>query len=259
MPVRFIQPRPAFEAGAPATRANVDAISSETFRRAMTEFRTGPAAAGGAAAPPAGAPAPPAGGAPSAPPAGGAPPPPADAGGGPPPPPSHFILSFPPRAIEVGSEPPVQTFLRDGVEVTPPQLDPTRVDDFLQHTSVIDRIKLPVAVGQSIQPGTMVAKGTAIDVVFMLTTDFRFDLFQHVHDDFKALTVADALPVVSNPDVAKILAKDNSAQVTDAEKKVITDSLAKALPGKAIAIDDTNPAKTFDLAFRSLKSAQAFR
>ncbi len=257
MPVRFIQAHPGFEAGAPQTRATVDAISSETFRRAVMEFRTGPAAAGPAAPPPAGAPTPP---------AGGAPPPPADAGGAPPPA-TPFVRSFSPiiglrltpSAIEVGSAPPVQTFLRDGNEVTPPRLDAARVEDFLQHTSVIDRIKLPVAVGQSIQPGTMVAKGTQIDVVFMLTTDFRFDLFQHVHEDFKVLTVADALPVVSNPDVVKILAKDNSAQVTDAEKKVITDTLVRALPGRPIAIDETNPGKTFDLAFRSLKSAQAFR
>jgi hypothetical protein len=157
--------------------------------------------------------------------------------------------------IDVGSGTIVPTIVRAGKEITPPTFSSSRIDDFLSHATIVPRLMVPVAMSQSIPAGTTVPKGTPVDIVFVPMSSIQFGLLDHVHDDMKALAITNALPVIDDPQVAPILQKASASDVTAAERQVVVDKL-KTLN---VGIDDTNPAKTFDLAFASLKAAQAFQ
>lgn len=157
--------------------------------------------------------------------------------------------------VDVGSATVVPTIVREGKEITPPTFNSARIDDFVAHTPILPRLMIPVAVSQSIPAGTMVAKGTPIDVVLAPMSSIPFGLLDRVHDDMKALAITAALPVISDPRVAPILNKANASDVTADERKIVTDKLQTL----HVTVDDANPAKTFALAFESLKSARAFQ
>jgi hypothetical protein len=149
----------------------------------------------------------------------------------------------------------VPTIVRAGKEIAPPAFNPSRIDDFLSHATTLPRLLIPVGMSQSIPPGTMVPKGTPVDVVFVPMSSIQFGLLDHVHDDLKAVAIVNALPVISDPQVAPILQKASASDLSADEKKLVIDKLRTL----NVTVDDTNPAKTFDLAFGSLKSAQAFQ
>jgi hypothetical protein len=158
-------------------------------------------------------------------------------------------------SVEVSDLPIVPTIVREGKEIIPPAFSANRIDDFLAHTSVLPRIRLPVAVSQSIPAGTMVAKGTPVDIVLVPASDIDFGLLQQVHGDLAALPITAALPLVNDPQISPLLARASAADLSADEKAIVTNKLKSTLN---VTVDDTNPAKTFELAFDSLKSAQAF-
>ena len=155
--------------------------------------------------------------------------------------------------VDVGSETVVPTIVRRGKEITPPSFNTARIDDFLSHSTTVPRPQIPVAVSQSIPAGTMVPKGTPVDLVFVPTSSIKFELLDNVHDDLKALAITDALPVIGDPTVIPILQK-SSTDLTADERALVVNKLKTI----NVTVDDTNPAKTFDLAFSSLKAAEAF-
>jgi hypothetical protein len=158
--------------------------------------------------------------------------------------------------IDVGATTVVPTIVREGKEVIAPIFNTNRIDDFLQHTSTLPRLLIPVAVSQSIPAGTMVAKGTPIDIVFVPMSNINFGLLDIAHDDLKALAVTDpkVQSILADTQVTGILAKAE-ADVTADEKKVLSDKLKTI----NINVDDSISGKSFNLAFESLKSAQAFQ
>jgi hypothetical protein len=157
--------------------------------------------------------------------------------------------------VDVSSETIVPTIVRAGKEIAPPAFNPVRIDDFLSHTTTVPRLLIPVGMSQSIPAGTMVQKGTPVDVVFVPMSSIQFGLLDQVHDDLKGLAIADALPLISDPQVAPILQKASAADLSADEKALVVNKL-KTLN---VTVDDTNPAKTFNLAFGSLKAAEAFQ
>ena len=97
-------------------------------------------------------------------------------------------------------------------------------------------------------------KGTPVDIVLVPMSNIHFGLFDQTHADLAVHPVTDVLPIIQDAAVALALAKSSAADLTPAEK-LITQKLSSI----HVAIDDTNPAKTFELAFNSLKGAQAFQ
>jgi autonomous glycyl radical cofactor GrcA len=159
--------------------------------------------------------------------------------------------------IDVGATTVVPTLVREGKEVVAPVFNPNRIDDFLQHSSTLPRLLIPVAISQSIPAGAMVAKGTPVDIVFAPMSNINFGLLDVVHEDFRNLSVTDTnlqQKILSDSQVTSILSKD-VATVTPQEKQVISDKL-RAIN---VLVDDNAPGKTFNLAFASLKSALAFQ
>jgi hypothetical protein len=158
--------------------------------------------------------------------------------------------------IDVGATTVVPTIFREGKEVIAPVFNPDRIVDFLQHTSTLPRLLIPVAVSQSIPAGTMVAKGTPVDIVFVPMSNINFGLLNATHDDFKNLAVTDpkVQSILADAQVTTILGKAE-ADVTADDKKALSDKLRTI----NINVDDSAPGKTFGLAFESLKSARAFQ
>jgi hypothetical protein len=157
--------------------------------------------------------------------------------------------------IDVGGGTVVPTIVRGGKEITAPALNQNRVDDFLAHVSILPRLLVPVAVSQSIPPGTMVPKGTPVDIVFVPMSNINFGLFDQTHADLATRAVTDVLPIIQDPAVAAALGKASAADLTPAEKQAVTDKLRTI----NVNVDETNPGKTFGLAFNSLKGARAFQ
>src|SRR6266851_4106644 len=122
--------------------------------------------------------------------------------------------------VDVGPGPVVSTIVRGGKEITAPAFNQNRIDDVLAPMSNI-----------------------------------HFGLFDQTHADLAVHPVTDVLPIIQDAAVAPALAKSSAADLTPAEKQLITQKLSSI----HVAIDDTNPAKTFELAFNSLKGAQAFQ
>jgi hypothetical protein len=156
--------------------------------------------------------------------------------------------------IDVGPGPINPIIFRGGKEITPPAFNVDKVDDFISHTSVLPRLELPVTLSQSIPAGTMVAKGTPIDIVLVPASNLTFGLLDQVHEQMANLAITAALPLINDPQVAPLLDKD-AADLNSDQKQLISQKLAATFN---ITVDDSNPARTFALAFNALKSAEAF-
>ena len=159
------------------------------------------------------------------------------------------------QKVEVGTQPVVPTIVRGGQEVMAPPLNVGKVDDLIGRLVPIVRTAVPRAVSQSIAPGTMVAKGTPIDVVFVPVSDIDFSLFDNVHDGLKNLSVESVLPIVADPAVASILQKGAASDLTDADKQTL---VAKVQP-LGVTVNDTVTSESTATLFDSLKNARAFQ
>jgi hypothetical protein len=149
----------------------------------------------------------------------------------------------------------VTTIIRGGKEVKPPLLNTDRVEDFANQLVPLGRVFLSRVVSQSVPPGTHVSKGTPVDLVFVPVRDIDFSLFDRAHTDLRARTVESVLPLLNDATVASALAKRSTADLSAEEKTALSGTLTQA----GIAIDDTDPERSLDIAFESLQSARAFQ
>jgi len=159
------------------------------------------------------------------------------------------------QIVQVGDQPVAPTIVRGGEEVTAPPLNVGKVDDLIGRLVPILRVRVPRGVSQSIAPGTMVAKGTPIDIVLVPVSDIDFSLFDNVHDGLKAMSIESVLPIIADPAVAPILQKASAADLTDADKATL---IAKA-GTIGVSVDDTVATKSTATLFDSFKNAKAFQ
>jgi hypothetical protein len=159
------------------------------------------------------------------------------------------------QIVQVGDQPVAPTIVRGGEEVTAPPLNVGKVDDLIGRLVPILRVQVPRGVSQSIAPGTMVAKGTPIDIVLVPVSDIDFSLFDNVHADLAGKSVESVLPLLADPAVAPILQKANAAALTDADKATL---IAKA-GTIGVSVDDTVATRSTATLFDSLKNAKAFQ
>ena len=155
--------------------------------------------------------------------------------------------------VEVGAETVVPTIVRAGEEVKPPPLNAARVQDLVTRLGPFARISVPRAVSQSIPPGTRVQKGTPIDVTLVPVSDINLGLLDQVHPDLINKSVADVLPVISDPVVQPLLQKQ-AADLTEGDKTTLKNKLQPL----GVALDTTN-ATAVGQAFNTLVGAKAFQ
>jgi hypothetical protein len=160
--------------------------------------------------------------------------------------------------VDVSDKPVIPNVVRNGVAIAAPTLNPAKVTDLIGRLGPILRPTLPRVLSQSVQSGQRITKGTSVDVVMVPVNDIKFNLLDNVHLDLHNLSVAAVHTVTLDPAIRPLLIKADTAEaLTEAEQGAITGAMKKAFPG-TFAIDNAVPARSFAVAFNSLKSAQAF-
>jgi hypothetical protein len=166
-----------------------------------------------------------------------------------------------PLAVDVGDQnaaPPA--ILRGGVQVVPPQVITTKVDDFVDNLVPIQRFDVPRVLSQSVPANTRVAVGTTIDLVLVPVDNINVNLLSGVTEDLAAsqtLLVSDLLPIVQQPAVQTILAKTTDpTTLSDADKATITNAYTQAT---GFQVNEADPTRNFATTFGSLQSIRSFQ
>jgi hypothetical protein len=129
-----------------------------------------------------------------------------------------------------------------------------RASSLLEDFIPIGHTNDPRGVRQSIAEGTIVARGTAIDIDFLVPSQVKLGIFDGVHADLQNLTVNAVTSLLQDPEVTPLLAKSTS-DLTAAERQNLTAKLATINVG----VDDTVPSRSLAAAVVGLKTAQVFR
>jgi hypothetical protein len=157
--------------------------------------------------------------------------------------------------VDVSTDLVIPVIVRGGHEVPAPKIDTRIVEDVISRYTPLKRIAVPRAVSQSVPPGTRVAKGTPVDLVFIPVADLDMSLFTDVHADFKTRNIAQVLPIVEDAAVRPILEKATFDQLTEADRATLTARLG----ANNIGVVETDPTRTLQVAFNTLQSARAFQ
>lgn len=146
--------------------------------------------------------------------------------------------------------------VREGFEVPTVVLEQKTAEFTINNLVAVPPKAMPRVVSQSIAAGTRVTPGTVVDFVVVPKTDIPFNIFSGVHEMLAARTLDQVDDIVENTTIREVLLKrESAAAVTPDEKK----TLITALQAKGIVVDDTQPGRTFEKAFNSVRSAAAFR
>jgi hypothetical protein len=101
-----------------------------------------------------------------------------------------------------------------------------------------------------------VVAGTVVDLVLAPRDSIPFDIFTDIHADLKGKPITAMDPVLNDAASRQILlANTNSTDLNAADKTTLTNAFQAA----KIKIDETDPTRTFDLAFQAARGALAFR
>ncbi|QSQ26050.1 hypothetical protein JY651_14475 [Pyxidicoccus parkwayensis] len=156
-------------------------------------------------------------------------------------------------AIEVGSKAAEMVIVRDGVEITAPQLNLSRVDAYVERLKPVVAFSTPRVVQQSVKPGTRVAKGTVVDLVLVPPTNIELGLVDKAHVGFQHRTVDQVAPYVEQ--ARSILERRaTAADLTDNERAQMYGILQQA----DIVLNDADPTTSLDAAYRVLQGAKAY-
>lgn len=146
------------------------------------------------------------------------------------------------------------TIVRGTESVETPVVNLTRATGLLDAFVPVRRTEEARAVKQTISAGTLVARGTSVDLEFLAPTHVVLGLFDGVHMDLRASSVLTVAPLLDDPEVVAALRKD-SVTLTTSERQNVTAKFAAA----NVTIDESVPERSLGAAFAALKSAQAFR
>lgn len=138
--------------------------------------------------------------------------------------------------------------------VVTPVINPVRATGILDSFIPIRRTEEARSVKQSIAAGTLVARGTVVDLEFLAPANVSLGLFEGVHADLRAVNVLAVAPLLDDPEVATLIKKDATTLTVDERQ-----NLSAKLAAQNVTVDETNPERSLGAAVMGLKSAQAFR
>jgi len=159
-----------------------------------------------------------------------------------------------PILVDLNDRPSKAMIVRGGKEVATPVLNPGRASQVLENFVPIVRFNEPRSVRQSVSPGTLVARGTAIDLDFLAPELVTLGIFEGVHADLQARSVTAIAPMLVDPEIVPLLDK-SVTDMTAAERQNLTVKLQAA----NVSVDDAVPDRSLAAALAGLKTAQAFR
>jgi len=156
--------------------------------------------------------------------------------------------------VDLGASASRANILRDGKEVATPVVNIERAASVLENFIPIARINEPRSVRQSIAAGTIVTRGTVVDVDFLAPEQVTLGIFEGVHADLRARSVTSLAALLADPEVSTALAKPDDT-LTAADRQNLTVKLQAANVG----VDDTTSDRSLGAALVGLRTAQAFR
>lgn len=148
--------------------------------------------------------------------------------------------------------------VREGFRVPIPALDVSRSQFLLDDLVILPPRDQPRVLGQSIRPGTLVPRGTAVDLTLAPPSVIMFDIFEAPHADLLGKPVTEVTEgLLQNSQVREALLRfESPADVPAADKTM----LINAFRGANVQVDDAAGGnKGFDAAFNSIRGALAFR
>lgn len=166
------------------------------------------------------------------------------------------VASASSKVVDLSQKTATAKIVREGFDVPAVALDQRKVDQLVGGLVVAEPSAVPRVVSQSIAPGTLVARGAAVNLVLAPRTKIPLEIFTDIHLDLKAKTVEDIQPLLANAAVRKSLLS-NASSSTLSESEATT--LKAAFNESGIGVDDTDPGKTFEKAFQSARGALAFQ
>lgn len=144
--------------------------------------------------------------------------------------------------------------VRGTESVVTPVINPGRATGILESFVPIRRTEEARSVKQSIAPGTLVARGTTVDLEFLAPALVSLGLFEGVHADLRTRNVLAVAPLLDDPEVTTLMKKDVGALTVDERQ-----NLSAKLAAQSITLDESVPERSLGAAVMGLKSAQAFR
>lgn len=158
------------------------------------------------------------------------------------------------RIVDLEATKTRATIVRGGEAVVTPIINVSRAAAVLDRFIPVPRMEVARSVTQSIASGTLVMRGTAIDVDFLPPSQVVLGIFDGVHLDLRDRNIGAVAALLADPEVAPALRKDAST-LTPAERQNLTAKFAAANVG----IDDASPDRSLGAALAGLRTAQAFR
>lgn len=157
--------------------------------------------------------------------------------------------------LEVGDVPTVTQVTREGTLVRAVNFNNDRVNELIDKLRVPARNLVPRVVTQSVPAGTLVQRGTVIDLVLVRPVDIRFDLFGKVHPALMSRTVADILGAMTSTVTTIVAAKDDPATLTTAERDAVNGFLLNQHIATAGGVNENS----FESVYGLLVDIQVFK
>ena len=160
------------------------------------------------------------------------------------------------RLIDVSNKPATAKVVREGYQVPAVQYDVQKASFLVNQLVTVTPGQLPRVIAQSAPPGTKVTAGTVVDLVLAPKDAVPFDMFSAEPADLKGKYLPVLDPLLDNPSARQILlANENPSDVSATDKQTLT----TALKAVGVNVDDTDPTRTFALAYGAARNALAFR
>ena len=163
------------------------------------------------------------------------------------------------KVIDVTEKPATANVVRDGRQVPAVTIDATRLKDWID-VGVIRPIEdTRRVVTQTIAAGTRVARGTAVDLMMAEPGIIPIDVLDRPHLGLRdrGFTMAQVTgDFLADPTTrVAVLNAETVDQLSGADQQRIRTAFLQ----RDVSVVDDDPGRNLDAAFRTLKSAAAFR
>lgn len=170
----------------------------------------------------------------------------------------QFTTEFRLQNVDVAPVVTQPRIVREGFNVPSVFLDPERSNFFIEDLPVVNLRDEPRVIAQSIAPGTMVPRGTSVNLTVVPANAIKFDIFQNPHTSLANRTVTEiADGILQDPEIRQTLLRYSSADAVPAADRT---KLINAFRTQAnVEVNDADAKTNFAAAFNAIRGAIAFR
>ncbi|MCB9526948.1 MAG: hypothetical protein H6701_00870 [Myxococcales bacterium] len=160
--------------------------------------------------------------------------------------------------IEVSDTPVTSTVVRSGRPVPVAKVNRAQAEEWVGRIIAEDPREIAHVVQQSIVAGSVVPKGTVVDLVLAPVGQVPVSIFANAHSDLAEFGVYDLLESdpLQDADVVDILTRRTGADELSAEERRVVEGALRRLE---IEIDDATPGRSFEAAYDTARNALSFK